>query len=125
MFSDSPKEKQLVVLAFDGMSYYLRERLEGIPFFTLAQLLQKALVCESRCKDTSKAVRHIIHTVDCNPSSSGDEPQEVYALANTSRYIISFNCLQHRPYTSTKRLKACGDDIFLQAVSLHHRLCYF
>jgi hypothetical protein len=48
------------------MSYYLRERLEGIQFFTLAQLHQKALACESQCKDTTKAVRHIIHTVDCN-----------------------------------------------------------
>jgi hypothetical protein len=27
--------------------------------------------------------------------------------------------------TSTKRLKACGDDIFLQADSVIHRLCYF
>jgi hypothetical protein len=27
--------------------------------------------------------------------------------------------------TSTKRLKAYGDDIFLQAVSVIHRLCYF
>jgi hypothetical protein len=28
-------------------------------------------------------------------------------------------------FTSTKRLKACGDDIFLLAVSVIHRLCYF
>jgi hypothetical protein len=125
MFSDSPKEKQLVVLAFDGMSYYLRERLEGIPFFTLAQLLQKALVCESRCKDTSKAVRHSIHTVDCNPSSSGDEPQEVYALGWFGRSSLNLQLVSLCNCTSTKRLKACGDDIFLQAVSLHHRLCYF
>jgi hypothetical protein len=27
--------------------------------------------------------------------------------------------------TSRKRLKACGDDIFLQADSVIHRLCYF
>jgi hypothetical protein len=32
------KEKQLAGLAFNGMSYYLREILDGIQFFTLAQL---------------------------------------------------------------------------------------
>jgi hypothetical protein len=32
------KKKQLAGLAFDGISYYLREILEGIQFFTLAQL---------------------------------------------------------------------------------------
>jgi hypothetical protein len=66
MLLDSPQRKQLAGLAIDGMSYYLRERLEGIQFFTLAQLHQKALSCESRCKDTTKAVRHSIHTVDCD-----------------------------------------------------------
>jgi hypothetical protein len=44
----------------------------------LAQLHQRALACESRCKDTAKAVRHSIHIVDCNQCSSDDEPQAVY-----------------------------------------------
>jgi hypothetical protein len=48
-------------------------------FFTLAQLHQRALSCESRCKDTAKAVHNNIDTVDCNQSNSDDEPQEVYA----------------------------------------------
>jgi hypothetical protein len=47
-------------------------------FFTLAQLHQKTLAFESRCKDTAKAVRHSFHTVDYNTSCSDDEPQEVY-----------------------------------------------
>jgi hypothetical protein len=38
------------------------------------------LACESQCKDTTKAVRHIIHTVDCNQSNSDDELQEVYVV---------------------------------------------
>jgi hypothetical protein len=40
-------EKQLARLAFNGLRYYLKERLEGIQFFTLAQLHQRALACES------------------------------------------------------------------------------
>jgi hypothetical protein len=61
------------------MSYYLKETLEGIQFFTLAQLHQRALACESRSEDTSKAVRHNFHVVECDQSSSDNEPQEVYA----------------------------------------------
>jgi hypothetical protein len=72
-------EKQLVGLAFHGMRYYLKERLESIQFFTQCQLHQKALACESRCKDTAKAVRHNVHIVDCDQSSSDDEPQDMYA----------------------------------------------
>jgi hypothetical protein len=37
------------------------------------------LACESRSKDTSKAVRHNVHVVECDQSSSDNEPQEVYA----------------------------------------------
>jgi hypothetical protein len=43
-------EKQLEGLAFNGLRYHLKERLEGIQFFTLAQLHQRALACESRSK---------------------------------------------------------------------------
>jgi hypothetical protein len=49
-------EKQLARLAFNGMCYYLKEGLEGIQFFTLAQLHHRALACESQRKDTAKAV---------------------------------------------------------------------
>jgi hypothetical protein len=51
-------EKQLAGLAFNGLRYYLKERLEGIQFFTLAQLHQRALTCESRSKETAKTIRH-------------------------------------------------------------------
>jgi hypothetical protein len=37
------------------------------------------LACESQSKDTTKAVCHHVHVVECNQSSSDDEPQEVYA----------------------------------------------
>jgi hypothetical protein len=72
-------EKQLAGLAFNGLWYYLKERLEGIQFFTLAQLHQRALACESWSKETAKIIRHNVHIVECDQSSSDDESAEVYA----------------------------------------------
>jgi hypothetical protein len=72
-------EKQLAGLAFNGLRYYLKERLEGIQFFTLAQLHQRALACESRSKETAKTIRHNVHIVECDQSSSDDESTEAYA----------------------------------------------
>ena len=57
-------EKQLAGIAFDGLRYYLKERLEGIQFFTLAQLHQRALACESRSKELVKTVHHNVHIVE-------------------------------------------------------------
>jgi hypothetical protein len=71
-------DKQLAGIAFDGLSYYLKEKLEGIQFFTLAQLHQRALACESRSKKLVKTVHHSVHIVEHNQSSSDDEPKEVY-----------------------------------------------
>jgi hypothetical protein len=47
--------------------------------FTLAQLHQRALACESLSKETAKTVRYNVHVVECNKSSSYDESKEVYA----------------------------------------------
>jgi hypothetical protein len=70
--------KQLAGMAFDGLRYYLKEKLEGIQFFTLAQLHQRALACESRSKELVKTVHHNVHIVEHNQSSLDDEPKEVY-----------------------------------------------
>jgi hypothetical protein len=72
-------EKQLAGLAFDGLHYYLKERLEGVQFFTLAQLHQRALACESQSKELAKMVRHDVQLIECDQSSSDDESKEVYA----------------------------------------------
>jgi hypothetical protein len=37
-----------------GLRYYLKERLEGIQFLTLAQLHQRALACEAEAKKLPK-----------------------------------------------------------------------
>jgi hypothetical protein len=72
-------EKQLAGLTFNDLRYYLKERLEGIQFFTLVQLHQRALACESQSKETAKTIRHNVHIVECDQSSSDDESTEVYA----------------------------------------------
>jgi hypothetical protein len=71
-------DKQLAGIAFDGLRFYLKEKLEGIQFFTLAQLHQRASVCESRSKELVKTVHHNVHIVEHNQSSSDDEPKKVY-----------------------------------------------
>jgi hypothetical protein len=58
--------------------YYLKEKLEGIQFFTLAQLHQRALACESRSKELVKTVHHNVHIVEHSQSSSDSEPKEIY-----------------------------------------------
>jgi hypothetical protein len=78
MLSDSFGRKQLAGLAFNVLRYYLKERLEGIQFFTLAQLHQRALACESQSKETAKTIRHNVYIVECDQSSSDDESTEVY-----------------------------------------------
>jgi hypothetical protein len=72
-------ERQLAGLAFDGLHYYLKEILEGVQFFTLAQLHQRALACERRSKELAKTVRHDVHIVECDQNSSDDKSKEVYA----------------------------------------------
>jgi hypothetical protein len=37
------------------------------------------LTCESRSKETTKTIRHNVHIVECDQSSSDDESTEVYA----------------------------------------------
>jgi hypothetical protein len=79
MFQIHLTEKQLAGLAFDVLCYYLKERLEGVQFFTLAQLHQRALACVSRSKELAKMVHHDVQIIECDQSSSDDESKEVYA----------------------------------------------
>jgi hypothetical protein len=71
-------DKQLAGITFDGLRYYLKEKLEGIQFFTLAQLHQRASACESRSKELVKTVHHNVHIVEHSQSSSDSEPKEIY-----------------------------------------------
>jgi hypothetical protein len=57
-------DKELAGLAFNGLLPYLRNKLDGTQFFSIAQLHQRALACESRFKETSKSVARTIHIVE-------------------------------------------------------------
>jgi hypothetical protein len=94
-------EKQLAGLAFNGLRYYLKESLEGIQFFTLAQLHQRALACESRSKETAKTIRHNVHIVECGQSSSDDESAEVYAAEMVGQSRPNLRLVP--PYSRFKR----------------------
>jgi hypothetical protein len=55
---------------------YLRDKLGGTQFFSIAHLHQRTLACESRFKETSKSVARTIHLVERD--SSDDESADVY-----------------------------------------------
>jgi hypothetical protein len=55
---------------------YLRDKLDVTQFFSIDQLHQQVLACESRCKETSKSVARTIHLVERD--SSDNESIDVY-----------------------------------------------
>jgi hypothetical protein len=57
---------------------YLRDKLDRTQFFSIAQLHQRALTCESRFKETSKSTARTIHLVERD--SSDDESADVYTV---------------------------------------------
>jgi hypothetical protein len=56
-------DKDLGDLAYSGLSSHLKEKLEGHVFFDVRQVLQRALDCESRVKESWSVAR------------SGDKPR--------------------------------------------------
>jgi hypothetical protein len=63
-------------MAFNGLLSYLRDKLDGIQFFSLAQLHQRALTRERRFKETSKSIACTIHLIEHDISD--DESADVY-----------------------------------------------
>jgi hypothetical protein len=47
-----------------GLRSYLKEKLDGTKFFSIAQLHQRALACENRSKETSKSAGHNVHLME-------------------------------------------------------------
>ena len=78
-FQLSASEKELAGLALEGLRSYLKEKLAGTCFFSLAQLHQQALAVESRSKESQKVARHNINIMDYDSASSDDESKEIYA----------------------------------------------
>ena len=69
-------DKELAGLPFNRLVSYLRDKLDGTRFFSIAQLHQRALAYESRFKETSKSVARTIHLVELD--NSDDESADVY-----------------------------------------------
>jgi hypothetical protein len=76
MLSDSCRGQRASRASFHGLLSYLRDKLDGTQFFSIAQLHQWALACESQFKETSKSVARTIHLVERD--SSDDESVDVY-----------------------------------------------
>ena len=69
----------LQVWPLRGLRSFLKEKLEGVQFLSLAQLYQRALACESRSKEIQKSARHNIHAIEGEDSGSDDKSSDVYA----------------------------------------------
>jgi hypothetical protein len=69
-------DKELAGLPFIRLLSYLIDKLDGTRFFSIAQLHQRALACESRFKETSKSSARTIHLVERD--TSDDESADVY-----------------------------------------------
>jgi hypothetical protein len=81
-FNLTISERDMAILAFNGLRSYLREKLAGHTFITLSQLQQKALAQESRSKENKDNFKHTrlnVNYVDCDFDSSSDESNDVYA----------------------------------------------
>jgi hypothetical protein len=71
-------DRELAGLAFNGLLSYLRDKLDVTQFFSIAQLHQRALACESWFKETSKSTARTIHLVEHD--NSDDESADVYTI---------------------------------------------
>jgi hypothetical protein len=79
---------------------YLRDKLDGTQFFSIAQLHQRALACENRFKETSKSAARSIHLIERD--SSDDESADVYTA---KLFVQQRPNLQHvLPYSRFKRI---------------------
>jgi hypothetical protein len=80
MLLNSFSRKTASKISLQRTAILFKGKIRGIRFFTLAQLHQKALACESQSKETTKTIHHNVHIVECDQSSSDDESTEVYAV---------------------------------------------
>jgi hypothetical protein len=78
-------DKDLANLAYSGLTPHLRNKLESHMFFDVSQVLQWALDCESRVKesrsfpsasDKPRNKRHV-NTVEYSSESSDDEEADM------------------------------------------------
>ena len=65
--------------AFQGLRSFLKQKLEGLQFLSLAQLYQRASAYESQSKEVQRSARHDINTVEGEDNGSDDESNDIYA----------------------------------------------
>jgi hypothetical protein len=74
-------ERDLTNLCFAGLRPSIRDKLEYYEFVNVNQLLQRAVLAESRLKEsreTYKSNRHNMHVVDDHSDCSDDDNKEIY-----------------------------------------------
>jgi hypothetical protein len=78
-------DKNLIDLAYSGLSPHIKEKLESHVFFDVSQVLQRALDCKSRAKESRSFPRtsdkprneHHDNTVEYSSESSDDEEANI------------------------------------------------
>jgi hypothetical protein len=84
-FNLNISDKDLTDLVYSGLSPHLKEKLESHIFSDVSQVLQRALNCESRAKESRSFPRtsdkprndHHINTVEYSSESSDDEEADL------------------------------------------------
>jgi hypothetical protein len=81
-FNLSITDMDLVDISLKGLMSYIREKIEGSDFLSVAQVQVRALVVENRMnkeKDNFKSRRSNVHIIDYDSDSSNNSDKEVYA----------------------------------------------
>ena len=81
-FNVNLAKKDLEDLAFNGLRYHIKDKLEGNDFFAVNQVHQRALAAESRSKELQESHRHhrpYTHALEYHSDSLDDESKDVYA----------------------------------------------
>jgi hypothetical protein len=84
-FNLNISDKNLIDLAYSGLSPHIKEKLESRVFSDVSQVLQRALDCKSRAKESRSFPRtsdkprneHHVNTVEYSSESSDDEEANI------------------------------------------------
>ena len=95
-------ERDLADLVLNGLKTHIREKLEGYEFFTIDQVLQRALAQESRSKDLKevhryKADRPKMNVVEYTSDNSDDEADVYVAEFIWPSKAKPFTCSDLKP----------------------------
>jgi hypothetical protein len=80
-FNLSITDMDLVDISLKGLMSYIREKIEGSDFLSVAQVQVRALVVENRMnkkKDNFKSHCSNVHIIDYDSDSSNNSDKEVY-----------------------------------------------